>query len=134
MTKRRMGTKAYIQLYMRLKLLKTSTKWLLGKIFRDVSLMWRSHHCLWSTVNFDLCSAFMAIEQWGFLYATHLLWHGSTLYNCHLRGPVTHTPVASVWQWSCPFFYDSGLSRPGIKPWSPACETHYPPLRHRRGE
>ena len=59
-----------------------------------VPLIWRSQHCRWSAVNFDLCSAFMAIEHWGFLYATHLLWHGSTLFNCHLRSPVTHTPFA----------------------------------------
>ena len=61
---------------------------------RDFSLIWRSQHCRWSAVNVDLCSAFLVIEQWGFLYATHLLWHEPTLFNCHLRGPVTHTPVA----------------------------------------
>ena len=52
------------------------------------------HYCRWRAINFDLCSAFMVIEQWGFLYATHLLWHGPSLFKYHLRGPVTHTPVA----------------------------------------
>ena len=37
--------------------------------------------------NFGLCSALMAIEQWGFLNLPQLLWHGPTLYN------VTLTPV-----------------------------------------
>ena len=44
--------------------------------------------------NFDLCSALMAIEQWGFLSVPHLLWHGASVYNGHLRGPVTLTPIA----------------------------------------
>ena len=36
----------------------------------------------------------MAIEQWGFFNVPHLLWHGPTLFNGHLRGPVTITPIA----------------------------------------
>ena len=43
-----------------------------------------------------LCSALMAIEQWGFFSVPFLLWHGASVYNGHLRGPVTLTP----WQWS----------------------------------
>ena len=38
--------------------------------------------------------AFMAIEQWGFFSVPHLLWQGQTVYNGHLRGPVTLTLVA----------------------------------------
>ena len=47
-------------------------------------------------VNFDLCSALMhmAIEQWGFISVPHLLWHGASVYNGHLRGPMTLTPIA----------------------------------------
>ena len=41
-----------------------------------------------------LCSALVAIDQWEFFNVPHLLWHGPTLYNGHLRGPVTLTPVA----------------------------------------
>ena len=61
---------------------------------KNFSLIWRRHHCRLKAANFDLCSALMAIEQWGFFNVPHLLWHGSTLYNDHLRGPVTVTPVA----------------------------------------
>ena len=60
----------------------------------DFSLIWRNHHCRWRAVNFHLCSAFMAIEQWGFSNASHLVWHGPTFYNWHIRGPVTLTPHA----------------------------------------
>ena len=35
-----------------------------------------------------------AIEQWGFFNVLHLLWHGSILYNGHLRGLVTLTLFA----------------------------------------
>ena len=41
-----------------------------------------------------LCSALMAIEQWGFLNVQHLQWHRTSVYNGHLRGLVTLTPVA----------------------------------------
>ena len=50
----------------------------------------------------------MAIEQWGFFSVPHLLWHGSSVYNGHLRGPVTLTYIAER-------FSDLGLSRPGIR-------------------
>ena len=33
----------------------------------NVSLIWRRHLCWWGTANFKLCSALMAIEQWGIL-------------------------------------------------------------------
>ena len=38
-------------------------------------------------LNFDLCSALMAIEQWGFFSVPHLLWQGTFVYIGHLRGP-----------------------------------------------
>ena len=59
----------------------------------NFSLIWRRHHCRWKAANFDLCSALMAIEQWGFFNVPHLLRHGPNLYNGHLRGPVTLTSV-----------------------------------------
>ena len=52
------------------------------------------HRCQLKTANFDLCSALMAIEQWGFFSVPHLLWHQVFFYNGHLRGPVTLTPIA----------------------------------------
>ena len=57
-------------------------------------LIWRRHHCRWRAANFDLCSAFIAIEQWGFFNVPHILWHGASVYNCHLREPVTLTSNA----------------------------------------
>ena len=60
----------------------------------NFSLIQRCHHCRRRPAKFDLCSAVMAIEEWGFFYVPQLLWHGPTLYNGHLQGPVTLTPVA----------------------------------------
>mgnify|MGYP003692190915 CR=1 FL=1 len=59
----------------------------------NISLIWRSNPCRWRAANFDLCSVLMAIEQWGFVNVPHPLRHGPTVYNGHLRGPVTLTPV-----------------------------------------
>ena len=56
----------------------------------NFSLIWRRHHCRWKAANFDLCSALMAFEQWGFFY----LPHGPSVCNGHFRGPVTLTPNA----------------------------------------
>ena len=36
---------------------------------------------------------YLAIEQWGFYCVPHPPWHGSSVYNGHLRGPVTLAPV-----------------------------------------
>ena len=87
-------------------------------VYRPIfSLVWRRHHCRWRAANFDLCSALRAIEQWGFFNVPHPLRHWPTVYNGHLRGPVTLTPC---WAFSggavTTWFYDLGLSRPGIEP------------------
>ena len=58
------------------------------------SLLWRRHHYRWTAANFDLCLALMAIEHWGSLSVPHLLWHGASVYNGHLRGPVSLTSIA----------------------------------------
>ena len=60
----------------------------------NFSLIWRRHHYRIRATNFDTCSALMAIEQWGLFSVPHLLWHGAPVYNGHLRGPVTLTPIA----------------------------------------
>ena len=39
-------------------------------------------------------AAIMDIEQWGFFSVPHLLWHGTSVYNGNLQGPVTLTPIA----------------------------------------
>ena len=60
----------------------------------NFSLIWSSRHCRWRATNFDLCSALMTIEQWGFFNVPHRLRHGPTVYNGHLWGHVTLTPNA----------------------------------------
>ena len=60
------------------------------------SLIWRCHHYRWRAANFDLCSALMTIEQWGFFGVPHLLWHGTSVYDGHLRGPVTLAPTTEL--------------------------------------
>ena len=37
----------------------------------------------------------------GLFSVPYLLWHGPSVYNGHLRGPVTLAPIAEFWQWSC---------------------------------
>ena len=59
----------------------------------NFSLIWKRHHYRRSAM-FDLCSALMAIEQWGFFRVPPLLWHGASVCNGHLRGLVTNTPIA----------------------------------------
>ena len=65
----------------------------------EFSFIWRRHHYRIRALNFDLYSARMAIEQLEFFSAPHLLWHGTSVCNGHLRGPVTLTSVAE--RWSC---------------------------------
>ena len=57
----------------------------------NFSLIRRRHHCQWRAWSFDLCSTPMAIEQWGFFSMSQLLWHRTSVYNGHLRGPVSLT-------------------------------------------
>ena len=82
--------------------------------FKNFSLIWRCHHYRWKTANFNLIvfSALIAIEQWGFFSVPRLLWHGTSVYNGHLWGPLTLTPVAERLT-SC--FNDQGLSQSGFK-------------------
>ena len=56
----------------------------------------------------------MAIELWGFLSVPHLLWHRASIYNGHIRGPVTLTPIAKHLELSLPV-YDLVLSRLGFE-------------------
>ena len=95
----------------------------------NFSLIWRRQYCRWRAANFDQCSALMVIEQWGFFNVLHLLWHGPTVYNGHLRVPMTLTLVAKLLavELSLPVFTTS------VEPRSPACETNALPLRHRGG-
>ena len=60
----------------------------------NFSLIWRRHLYRWRAANVDLCLALMAIEQRGFFSVQHLLWHGKSVYNGHLRRPLKLTPTA----------------------------------------
>ena len=42
----------------------------------------------------DLCSALITIEQWSFFSVSLVLWHGASVYNGHLRGPLILIPTA----------------------------------------
>ena len=56
----------------------------------EFSLVRRRHHCRWRTTTFYLCSTLMAFEKWCFFSSPHLLLHGASVYNGHLRGPFTY--------------------------------------------
>ena len=61
---------------------------------RYFSLIWRRHHHQWRATHFDLYSALIAFEEWGFFSVSHLLWHVASVYYGHHRGPMTITAVA----------------------------------------
>ena len=52
----------------------------------NFSLIWRRHHDQWRAANFLT----NARHSWPF----SLLWHKASVYNGHLWGPVTLTPLA----------------------------------------
>ena len=95
---------------------------------RDFSLIWTRHHYR--------CSALMTIEQWRFCSVPHLLWHGASVYNGHLEGPVTFTLVAErlAVELSLTFFYyfyvlclsRLGFEHPTLRLWGQRSN----PLRH----
>ena len=61
---------------------------------REFSLVWRRHHCRWRAADFVLCSALSAIDQWGFFMLPHLLWHVTSVYDGHIRWPMTLILIA----------------------------------------
>ena len=92
--------------------------------FENFLIIWRWHHYRWRASYFELYSALVVIEQGGFLSVSHLLWHGVSIYNGYLRGPVTLTPVAER----------GGLSRLRFEhPTSRKGGERSNGLRHRRG-
>ena len=58
---------------------------------RLFSLIWRRQYYRWRALNLDIFSELMAIQQWEFFNVPHLLWHGASFYNGHLRGHMTLT-------------------------------------------
>ena len=81
--------------------------------------------------NFDLCSALIAIEQWGFFSVPHLLWHGASsprTRDTHTNWSAFCTGAVST----C--FYDLGLSRLGFEhPTFSLRDARSNWLRHRHG-
>ena len=103
----------------------------------NFSLIWRRQYCRWRATNFDLCSTLVEIEQWGFFSVPHLLWHGASVYNGHLRVPVTLTPNSErlAVELSLPVLMTIGLSRMGFKhPIFRLRDESSNRLRHRGGK
>ena len=94
--------------------------YLLG-VFRpteNFSLIWRRHHYMWKTANFDLhlCSALIVIEQWGSLANQTYCDMGHSFIIVISDNPWHSLLLPSVWQWSCHYlFNDVGLSRLGFE-------------------
>ena len=59
----------------------------------NCSRIWRSYHYRGRASNFDVYSSFMAIELWWLFSVPHPLWHGTSVYNGHLWGPMTLKPI-----------------------------------------
>ena len=97
------------------------------------SLIARRHHHRWRAPDFDLCS--MAIGSFCFFSVSQLLWHWASLYNGHLRGPVTLKLLSSVWQWSYHYLFlrlwsgSAGIRNPTF----PLQGERSNPLRHGYG-
>ena len=71
----------------------------------NFALIWRCHHYRWRAANFDLCSALMAIDQWGFFSVPHLLRHRVSVYNVISKDPWHSYLLLSVQQWSCHYLF-----------------------------
>ena len=78
-----------------------------------------------------MLAALMAIEQWGFFSVPHLFWHGASVYDSHLRGPLTLRPFAErlVVELSLPDLSPQGFEHPTFCLRSERSN----PLHHRRG-
>ena len=101
----------------------------------NFSLIWRRRHYRWRAANFDLCSAHMAIEQLRFLSVPNLLWHGTSIFNGHLREPGTLTPIAErlAVELSLPVLWFRSFAS-GIRTLNlPFAGQRSNQLRHRRG-
>ena len=96
----------------------------------NFSRIWRRNPCRWRAANFDMCSALMAIEQWGFFSVPQLLWYGESVYSGHLRGPVTLTPISErlAVELSLPVFLRLEFEHPTCR-----LGERSNPLRHRSG-
>ena len=77
----------------------------------------------------------MAIERWGFFSVPHPLWHWASVYNGHLREPVTLTLIAEhlAVELSLPVFTTKVCRSLDSNTQPSTCETNANnrPLRHR---
>ena len=69
--------------------------------FENSSVIWRHHNYRWRAANFDLYSALMAIQQWGFFSVPYLLWQVTSACNGHSEDLLHSHLLSRVWQWSC---------------------------------
>ena len=80
-------------------------------------LIWRRHNYRWRVAHFDLCSALIAIEQWGFLACHTYCDTGHSFIMVISEDPChSHHLMPSVWLWSCHYLFNYlCLSRLGIQ-------------------
>ena len=92
--------------------------------FENFSLKRRRHHYRWRAVNLAL----VATEQWGFFSVPYLLWHGTSVCNGNLWGPVTLTPFAKhlAVELSLPVFATWVCRSWNLKTRPSACEANGP--------
>ena len=92
----------------------------------NFSLIRRRNHYRWRAANFDLCSALMAIEQWGFFSISYLLWYGASIKNGDFRGPMTLTPIGErlALELSLPVFKTYACRRWDSNTQPSACEAN----------
>ena len=68
------------------------------------SFIWRRHYCQWRAAKFDLCSALMAIEQWGF-FKCHTICDTGLPFIMVISEDQWDSNLLSVWQKiSIPYF------------------------------
>ena len=71
----------------------------------NFSFIWRRHHYRWKVSNFDLCSALVTIEQWGFL-ACHTYCDTGHPFIVVITEDLRHSHLLpSVGQWNCHYLY-----------------------------
>ena len=95
-------------------------------------LIWIRHNYRWKAANFDLCSAPMAIEQWGFFSGPRLLWRGHPFIKVISEDPWHSHLLLSVWQWSCRYInrsVTSGIRKPNLPLAGRTLQPIAPPLR-----
>ena len=84
---------------------------------KNCLLIWIRHHYRWRALNFELCSALLVINKWGFCIVQHLLWQGHPFIMVYSEDP-WHSPLLPSVFGSGAFtfcFYDLGLSRLGFE-------------------